>query len=188
MNIFSKIIGGIATLILYKQKDFIFARSKKHISFWGEYTYGKPNIVNFDGVSKLTVGRYCSFSDNISILLGANHKRDCIPTFPLSKIDANASPTETNDKGDVIIGNDVWIGYGATLIGPITIGDGAIIGAGAVVVRDVPAFAVAVGIPAKVVKNRFDDAKIVEIKQMQWWNWDLEKAKANLALLFNSRK
>ncbi len=186
MNIFSKLIGGVATLISYKRKDFLFERSKKHIVSWGEHTYGKPTILRYDGESTLSVGRYCSFADRVSILLGANHKRGVVPTFPYSKIDPDAGFGKTNDRGDIIIGNDVWIGYGATLIGPITIGDGAIIGAGAVVVRDVPAFAVVGGVPAKILKFRFTEEEMKALQKIAWWNWDLEKAKKYSASLFTS--
>lgn len=185
MNLFSKIIGGVATLVSYKKNAFLFERSKKHITSWGEHTYGTPTILNYDGQSKLMVGRYCSFADKITILLGANHKRGVVPNFPLIKVNTESTEADTNDRGDITVGNDVWIGYGATIIGPVTIGNGAIIGAGAVVVRDVPAFAVAVGVPAKVIKYRFSEAQIADLQNIQWWNWNTEKVKSQAKNLFN---
>jgi acetyltransferase-like isoleucine patch superfamily enzyme len=103
----------------------------------------------------------------------------------LSKIDSSRRPHETNEKGDVVIGSDVWVGYGATIIGPVTIGDGAIIGAGALVISDIPAYAVAVGVPAKIVKYRFEEQIIKKLLTVQWWNWSLEKIKKEKDLLYS---
>jgi acetyltransferase-like isoleucine patch superfamily enzyme len=185
MNLFSKIIGGLATLIYYKQKEFLFERSKKHVTSWGEYTYGTPTILNYDGQSKVTVARYCSFAGNVTFLLGANHKKGIVPNYPLSRVKPEATGADTNERGDIIIGNDVWIGYGATLIGPITIGNGAIIGAGAVVNRDVPAYAVSVGVPAQTIRYRFDESQIAALQSIAWWNWDIEKVRNASDSLFS---
>lgn len=162
----------------YRKEEYIFSRSKKYITSWGEGSYGCPRVTCFDGVSKLNVGKYCSFSDRVSILLGSNHKLDCVTSYPYSRIDQNKTPEETNEKGDVFIGNDVWVGYGVTIIGRgRKIGDGAIIGAGAVVVNDIPPYSLAVGVPAKVVKYRFSEKEIEELLKIKWWDWDIEDVK-----------
>lgn len=161
----------------YKKEDYIFSRSKKFINSWGCGSYGCPRITCFDDVSKLTVGKYCSFADRVSILLGANHKLNCVTTYPYCKIDKNKTVEDSSEKGDVIIGNDVWVGYGATIIGEVKIGDGVIIGAGAVVVNDIPPYAVAVGVPAKVIKYRFEEKQIEELLKIKWWDFDFEKIK-----------
>ncbi len=160
-----------------KKAEYIFSRSRRYIKSWGVGTYGYPKVICYDGTSRLDVGKYVSFSSNVSILLGSNHKRGLVTTYPKSLIDKNVKQNETNERGDVSIGSDVWIGYGATVIGPVTIGDGAIIGAGAVVVRDIPAFAVAVGVPAKVVKFRFEENQIQDLLKIKWW--DRSKAEIN---------
>jgi serine acetyltransferase len=84
-------------------------------------------------------------------------------------INKNVSQEETNERGDVVVGNDVWIGYGATIIGPATIGDGAIIGASALVIGDVPPYAVVGGVPAKVLKYRFQEGEIQKLLSVKWW-------------------
>jgi acetyltransferase-like isoleucine patch superfamily enzyme len=147
----------------------IFYRSKKYILSWGLHSYGQPKIVCYDGVSRLTVGDYVSIADRVSFLLGANHKRGLMVNYPRSKINSKVTQSETNERGDILVGNDVWIGYGATVIGPVTIGDGAIIGAGALVIEDVPSYVVAVGVPAKVVKKRFSEEQIEKLESCKWW-------------------
>lgn len=171
--------------IRYRLSEYIFSRSKKYIINWGEGTYGIPNIVCFDNVSKLFVGNYCSMADKVNILLGANHKHKAVPTYPISKIDNNLYPKDANIKGDVTIGNDVWIGYGATIIGPAIIGDGAIIGAGSVINRDVPAYSIVMGVPGQILRYRFNEDQIQKLLEIKWWNWDIEKIKKNVDLLYD---
>lgn len=153
-----------------KKNVYIFARSKRYVSNWGHKTYGYPNITCYDRVSRLQVGSYTSIASDVNILLGSNHKRGLVTNYPRSLVNKNIKPQDTNEKGDVIIGSDVWIGHGVTIVGPVKIGDGAIIGAGAVVVRDIPEYAVAVGVPAKVIKFRFEEKQISELLQIKWWD------------------
>ena len=160
-----------------KKSIYIFNKSKKYISSWGDKTYGYPNITCYDSVSRLSVGRYTSIASNVSILLGSNHKKGMITNYPRSLINKNIKPEDTNERGDVSIGSDVWIGYGVTIVGPVSIGDGAIIGAGAVVVRDIPAYAVAVGVPAKVIKYRFEEGEIQDLLKIKWWERDGQEVK-----------
>lgn len=171
-SLFFKVIIYIG----YRKEDYIFSRSRKFINSWGEGAYGVPRITCFDGVSRLSVGNYVSIADKVTILLGSNHRLGLITTYPWRRINEEKASV-TNEKGDVKIGNDVWIGFGATIIGPVTIGDGAIIGAGAVVVNDIPPYAVAVGVPARPVKYRFSDDEINKLETIQWWNWDVKKIK-----------
>lgn len=153
-----------------KKNVYLFEQSKKHVLRWGVKTYGYPIISCFDGVSNLSVGSYTSIASNVSILLGANHKMGLVTTFPRSRINTKISQEKTNERGDVVIGNDVWIGYGATILGPVTIGDGAIIGAGALVVHDVDPYAIVGGVPAKVIRKRFSDEDIHSLLEIAWWN------------------
>lgn len=178
MNTFSQLFFKALIYIENKKTEYIFKRSKRHVSSWGEKTYGTPEIVCFDSVSKLAVGRYTSIASNVSILLGANHRRGMLTTYPRSLINKTISQKETNEQGDVSIGSDVWIGYGATIIGPAVIGDGAIIGASALVLGDVPPYAVVGGVPAKVLKYRFDEDTIKKLLQLKWWNKSEKEVKA----------
>lgn len=85
-----------------------------------------------------------------------------------------------NNKGDIIIGNDVWIGYEAVILAGVTIGDGAIIGTRAVVTKDVPPYSIVGGVPAKSIRKRFDDETIVELLRLKWWDWSEEKIAQNI--------
>ena len=88
-----------------------------------------------------------------------------------------------DNKGDTVIGNDVWIGYEAVIMPGVTIGDGAIIGTRAVVAGNVPPYTIVGGVPAKPIRKRFDDATIEKLEAMRWWDWDKEKIKRSIPLI-----
>lgn len=185
MNKFTTFLTKVFIFFWYKKDEYFFWRSKKFILNWGTGTYGIPTIISYDGKSCVSVGKYCSIASNVSFLLGANHKRGLITTYPISMLNKNKKPTDSNEPGDIHIGNDVWIGYGATLIGGISIGDGAIIGAGAVVIKDVPPYAVVTGVPAEIRRFRFDENSIEGLIKIKWWDWSEEKIKQNEEYLYS---
>lgn len=92
-----------------------------------------------------------------------------------------------DNKGDIIIGNDVWIGFEAVILSGVTIGDGAIIGTRAVVTKDVPPYTIVGGIPAKPIRKRLSDSVISELLKLQWWNWSENWIKQNLAAIQSGR-
>lgn len=174
---------------LYKEKEKIFTkdifRSKKYII--GEYTYGEPNVY-FDNEANLFIGKFCSLSQNIKIFLGGNHRMDWITTYPFNALneefpEARKIIGHPSTKGDVIIGNDVWIGYGVFILSGVTIGNGAVIGANSVVSKNIGAYEVWAGNPAKFIKKRFDDVTINNFENIQWWNWDIDKIIKNVEIL-----
>ncbi len=156
----------------------------------GKHTYGKPIILSWDHTAKLKIGNFCSISDNVVIILGGDrdHKYYNVSTYPFHiflkefKYLQEESPPI---KKDVIIGNDVWIGYGATILSGVKIGDGAIIGAKAVVSKSVGPYSIVVGNPGKVIKKRFDGETIKKLLKIKWWNFDLKKIKSNIPLLLD---
>ena len=115
---------------------------------------------------------------------GANHLSDAISTFPFAifgedwstAMEGKVYPT----KGDTIIGNDVWIGYGATIMPGVTVGDGAIIATKSVVTKDVEPYAIVGGNPAKEIKKRFSEEEITNLLEIQWWDWPIEKITENV--------
>ena len=154
----------------------------------GDYTYGSPGVRNYDGKTKLTIGKYCSFAAHVAVLLGGEHRLDMATTYPFPEIpepwpEARDIKGMTGSKGDVVIGNDVWVGFGATILSGVTIGDGAVIGAGAVVCGDVKPYAIVGGNPAKVIRMRFDEETVDRLLELRWWDWPEEKVRANLHLL-----
>lgn len=85
-----------------------------------------------------------------------------------------------DNKGDIVIGNDVWIGYEAVILSGVTIGDGAIIGTRAVVIKDVPSYTIVGGVPAKPIRKRFDEETIQKLEEIRWWDWEEERIKKNI--------
>lgn len=154
----------------------------------GDHTYGEPRILCFEETTRLQIGRYCSISAQVTILLGGNHRQDWVTTYPFPAFpdkwpEAAALTGHPASKGDVVIGSDVWIGFGATILSGVTIGHGAVIGAGAVVSRDVAPYAVAAGNPAREVRKRFGEETIAKLLVLQWWNWPEDRVRKHLSLL-----
>jgi acetyltransferase-like isoleucine patch superfamily enzyme len=154
----------------------------------GEFTYGRPKVIAFTKDTRLIIGKFCSIAANVKIVLGAEHRMDWVSTYPfpaLGKIWPEADEVKGHpaSKGDVVIGNDVWIAEGAVILSGVKIGDGAVIGSQAVVSKDVPPYAVVSGNPAQLVKKRFDEDVIKKLSQIQWWNWPVDKIRKNMPLI-----
>ena len=135
-----------------------------------------------------TVGRFSSIASGVTILLGGNHQTNWVTTYPFMSFSEWPSAARIQGhpttKGDVNIGNDVWIGLDAFILSGVSIGDGAVIGARATVTKDVPPYAIVAGNPARVVKYRFDQATIQKLLTIAWWNWsDVEINRAMSFLL-----
>lgn len=133
---------------------------------------------------QLKIGKFCSIACGAKFLMNsANHTLHSLSTytFPLfyEAWEHSMHPTEAWDnKGDIVIGNDVWIGYEACVLAGVTIGDGAIIGTRAVVTKDVPPYAIVGGVPARVLRMRFSERDIETLRELKWWDWPLEKISA----------
>jgi acetyltransferase-like isoleucine patch superfamily enzyme len=152
----------------------------------GRYTYGDPRLLLWTPEDRIEIGAFCSISAEVVILGGGEHRADWVTTYPLRI--AFGLPGENADghpasKGPTVIGNDVWVGFGATILSGVRVGDGAVIGARAVVARDVPPYGVAAGNPARVVRQRFDEATVARLLQIAWWNWPLPRILASVARL-----
>jgi acetyltransferase-like isoleucine patch superfamily enzyme len=157
-------------------RDLMRDEVVKHGFEIGEYTYGLPTALRWGDSSRLIIGRYCSIADGVSILLGGNHRGDWVTTYPFSAIpdtwpEAGGIPGHPQSNGDVRIGNDVWLARNCTILSGVTIGDGAIVAAAAVVTKDVPPYAIVGGNPARVVKYRFSEQDIASLLRMRWWDW-----------------
>ena len=140
----------------FTQPDNSFDMSKVHIQ---NKSYGSLNVLTFDETSELYIGNYVSIAPNVVFVLSADHNTRCISTFPF-KAKLLRTELEGLSKGNITVKDDVWIGYGATILSGVTIGQGAVIAAGAVVTSEVPPYAIVGGVPAKVIKYRFEQPVI----------------------------
>lgn len=138
---------------------------------------------------KLIIGKFCAIARDVKFMMnGANHKKSAFTSYPFSLFGngwERVTPTleDLPFKGDTIIGNDVWIGYDALIMPGVKIGDGAIIASKSVVVKDVPAYTIVGGNPAKEIKKRFSDDIIALLESAQWWNWSAQKITDSLEIL-----
>ena len=131
---------------------------------------------------KLVIGKFCSVACGAKFLFNsANHTLDSLSTYPFPiffeewNLDVKDITKAWDNKGDIVIGNDVWIGYEAVILAGVTIGDGAVIGTRAVVTKDVPPYTIVGGIPAKPIKKRFSQENINALLKLKWWDWSKEK-------------
>lgn len=157
----------------------------------GDYTYYddfedvqhfEKNVkYHFDFVGdKLIIGKFCMIASDVTFIMnGANHLTDAVSTYPFAifgedwanAMEGKSYPT----KGDTVIGNDVWMGFGVTIMPGVSVGDGAIIATKSVVTADVPPYAIVGGNPAKIIRMRFSEQQIADLLEMEWWNWPIEK-------------
>lgn len=140
--------------------------------------------VNHD---RLVIGKYCSLACGVRFLFNsANHSMESLSTYPFPVFyeewgfDPKNVASAWNNKGDIMIGNDVWIGYEAVIMAGVTIGDGAIIGSRALVTKDVPPYTIVGGIPAKPIRKRFSEQTITSLLELKWWDWSKERIAKNL--------
>lgn len=139
---------------------------------------------------KLIIGKFCSIACGVKFIFNsANHTLSSLSTYPFPlfyeewELKRKDVADSWDNKGDIIIGNDVWIGYEAIILSGVTIGDGAIIGARAVVTKDVPPYTIVGGIPAKPIKKRFSDETISLLLKIKWWDWPKERILKNISAI-----
>ena len=141
----------------------------------GKGTYGSLNVHTYgNNKEKLIIGNFCSISDSVDFILGGNHRYSTITTFPVrNKLIDNEN--ESICKGPIIIKDDVWIGFGCKILSGVEIGQGSIIAAGSVVTRNVEPYAIYGGVPAKLIKMRFNDSIIKKLMTLDYTNVDVDK-------------
>lgn len=139
---------------------------------------------------RLKIGKFCSIACGAKFLFNsANHALGSLSTytFPIFYeewgLDRRSVADAWDNKGDIVVGNDVWIGYEAVILSGVTIGDGAVIGARAVVTKDVPPYTIMGGVPARPIRRRFDEATVETLLRLRWWDWPKEKIARNLAAI-----
>jgi virginiamycin A acetyltransferase len=165
----------------------------------GEYTYYDDpagpeafarNILYhfaFEG-DRLRIGRFTAIATGVRFIMnGANHRMDGLTTYPFPIFPSwrNSFDGEMDfpSRGDTVIGHDVWLGYDSLLLPGITIGDGAVVGARAVVTKNVPPYTIVAGNPARIIRQRFSDQTIQRLLALAWWNWPIDKITRAIPLL-----
>lgn len=136
---------------------------------------------------KLIIGKFCSIACGAKFIFNsANHTLSSLSTYPFPiffeewGLDIKDVAVAWDNKGDIVIGNDVWIGYEAVIMAGVTVGDGAIIGTRAVVTKDVPPYTIVGGVPAKPIRIRFDNETLDELLKIKWWDWSEDKIARNI--------
>lgn len=165
----------------------------------GDYTYfddfrhgperfEEHNVLyNYNPNIRLIIGKFCALAAETRFIMAGDHKLDGFSTYPFASFgglwESAYNLLDLPAKGDILVGNDVWFGYDSIVRSGVTIGNGAIIAMRAVVVKDVPAYSIVAGNPARVVKMRFDDKTIERLQKIAWWDWSIDKINRNLRLI-----
>ena len=143
---------------------------------------------------RLKIGKFCSVACGAKFLFtSGNHSLRSLSTytFPIFYEQWGLDPKNIRDawdnKGDIVIGNDVWIGYEAVILSGVTVGDGAVIGTRAVVTKDVPPYTIVGGVPARPIRRRFDPQAIARLEELRWWDWEEERIARNLSAIQSGR-
>ena len=143
---------------------------------------------------RLVIGKFCSIACGAKFLFNsANHTMASLSTytFPLFfeewGLEKEKVSEAWDNKGDIVIGNDVWIGYEAVILSGVPIGDGGIIGSRAVVTKDVPPYTIVGGVPAKTIRRRFNEETVRKLLELKWWDWPEESIGKNIAAIQSGR-
>lgn len=176
---------------IIKNPNIIVGDYTYYDDFEDVYNFEKNVKYHFDFIGdKLIIGKFCMIASDVTFIMnGANHLSESISSYPFAifgKDWSNAMEGKNYPvKGDTIIGNDVWIGYKASVMPGIQIGDGAIIAANSVVTKNVAPYSIVGGNPATEIRKRFSEEQIEQLLELKWWDWDIEKITQNLQKLTN---
>jgi acetyltransferase-like isoleucine patch superfamily enzyme len=152
----------------------------------GAHSYGHPQVEVWRGADgqnlggRLRIGKYCSIAHDVVVLTGGEHHPEWVSTFPFRDkwdLPGKHSDGQPTSKGDVVIGNDVWVGEQAMILSGVTVGDGAVIAARSLVIRDVEPYAIVGGNPAALIRHRFPPEQVAALLGSQWWDWPEDRVR-----------
>lgn len=152
----------------------------------GKATYGSLRVLYGNIGSEVRIGSYCSIGPNVTFIINDDHPLDRISTFPFRAMLLGERAYEGIDRGPILIGDDVWLGANATVLSGVTIGQGAVVAAGAVVTRDLPPYAICGGVPAKVLRYRLPKELIQKTLKFNWEGIDEQFVRAHLSPLYST--
>ncbi len=161
---------------------------------YGKFSYGMPTIHQWpeqEVKTSLNIGNFCSIGANVHVYLGGVHRYDWVTTYPFGRVNSDVFTTfngegQPTTKGDINIGNDVWIADNVVIMSGVTIGDGAVIANNSHVFKDVEPYSIIGGNPSKLIKYRFSPGQIEKLLEIKWWYWDDEKINKFTPLLCNT--
>lgn len=151
----------------------------------GDYSYGELNVVDFGGDNFLEIKKFVSIAQNVTFVLNAEHNINTISTYPFKVKLLKLCESESFGKGNIIVDDDVWLGYGATVMSGVHIGQGAVVAAGSVVTKDIPPYAIVGGVPATIIKYRFDKQIIEQLLEIKYDNLSPELIRENIDLFYS---
>ena len=188
--IFASLVSDMRMVIQrrYQRSAFFMNQKPEYAQYEiGDWTYGSPAVMGSHDGCSLRIGRFCSISAGVLIFLGGEHRYDWVTTYPFSAVcpDAHSFQGHPRSKGPVVLGNDVWIGQGATIMSGVTIGDGAVVASRSVVTKNVPPYAIVAGNPAQIRKYRFSEEQIAALLKIRWWDWPFEQIREAWPLLLS---
>ena len=150
----------------------------------GDYSYGEINVLTASKQPKLAIGAFCSIAPNVTFVIHNNHPIDHFTTFPLRRFVLGESYGEACGNGGIVVDDDVWIGYGATILDGVHIGRGGVVAAGAVVTKDVEPYTIVGGVPAKPVKKRFSQDVIDRLLKLDYSKVDKSFVEKHIERLY----
>lgn len=173
LNLFSEYVRRLQCIVSWHKKNSnnstvagnLFDVSKVHV---GQQTYGTLRVYNNSDDYGLYIGNYCSIGPQVVFIVASDHPLDRVSTYPFRVMIIKSQRYESISKGDIVIDDDVWIGYNAIILSGVHIGQGAVIAANSIITKDVPPYAVVAGNPAKIIKYRFNEEVINELLKIDY--------------------
>ena len=183
---FRRHFGRQRTPKFYRGQEKFLARYPDYTI--GVGSYGMPTVHDWLEGTTLSIGAYTSIADEVHIFLGGQHRTDWVASYPFPAFldEASAIPNYGGTRGDVRVGNDVWLASGCTILSGVTIGDGAVVAARSVVSRNVEPYSIVAGNPARHIRYRFDQRTCEALLASAWWNWPEEEVRKIAPLLCSS--
>lgn len=179
--------------------DYVFLK-KDIYAHIGDHTYDNGALVYRWTNAPLKIGKFCSIANGVRFIIDEGyHGASSVTSYPLvnnlfkqeNKLKSGKDKVEflkqIKQKEGITIGNDVWLGMGAIIMPGVTIGNGATIAANSVVTKNIPDYVVAGGVPAKIIKKKFDDMQIEELNKICWWDWDVETIKNRMEAFYGDQ-
>jgi virginiamycin A acetyltransferase len=169
------LLKPLVTSALIEVGEFSYYDDAEHST-----AFETRNVLYHYGPEKLVIGKFCALGEGVRFIMnGANHRMDGASTFPFPIMGGSWAEhfdliTDLPARGDTVVGNDVWFGYGVMVMPGVRIGNGAIVASGSVVVDDVPDYAIVGGNPGRVIRYRYDDKDIARLLSLAWWGWPLQ--------------